>query len=113
MNCMKCGRELEGDQAFCPKCLEQMAQSPVRSDVVVKLPDRQEPAPKRNVPRKKVRTPEEQITRLKKRNRWLIGAVCLLLLLNGLLTYLSIDIFRQLDVQRFLGKNYSTVETIN
>lgn len=111
MNCLKCGREIEDNQVFCPKCLKFMESSPVRHDVVVKLPDRQAAPPKRPAPHRKARTPEEQIAQLKRKNRWLTAAVALLLAGSMFLAYLSIDFFRQLDVQRFLGKNYSTVET--
>ena len=112
MNCLKCGRKLEGDHAFCPKCLEQMAACPVRPDTVIKLPNRQEATPKKPTSRKKVRTPEEQIKHLKKTNARLIIALCLLAIVASLLVFLSVDYIKQLDVQRFLGQNYSTVETM-
>jgi len=111
MNCMKCGREIGDDQVFCPKCLELMDQHPVKPDVVVKLPLRTEAPSKKHPPRKKALTPEEQLLRLKRKNRWLTGWVCLLLILVVILTYISVDFFRQLDVQKFLGQNYSTAET--
>ena len=112
MNCLKCGRKLEGEHAFCPKCLEQMAACPVRSDIVIKLPNRQESVQKKPNPRKKVRTPEEQVQHLKKMNARLVIALCLMGVVAALLVFLSIDYIQQLDVQRFLGQNYSTVETI-
>ena len=111
MNCMKCGREFEGDQAFCPKCLELMAQRPVKSDIVIKLPNRRDTAAKKAAPRKRIRTAEDQIRRLKRINTRLVIALCLMTLVAGLLASLSIDFFRQLDVQRLLGQNYSTMET--
>ncbi len=113
MNCMKCGREFEGDQAFCPACLEEMERYPVNSNVVVNLPKRKDSSLKKPAARKKIRTPEEQIERLKQNNRRLTVWLCLMILIAGLLTWLSIDAFRQLDVQRFLGKNFTTVETTN
>ena len=112
MNCMKCGREFEGDQAFCPNCLEQMAQCPVKPDVVINLPRRQDPSLKKPGPRKRTRTLEEQIKRLKKINLILIIALCLMTIIAAMLAFVSIDFLKQLDVQRFLGQNYSTVETI-
>ena len=111
MNCMKCGREIGEDQVFCSKCLEAMEKSPVNSDVVVMLPVRSDTPVKKYSPRKKPLSLEEQILRLKRRNRWLTAAVCLLLTLAIVLAMISIDVFRQLDVQKFLGQNYSTVET--
>ena len=111
MNCLKCGREFEDNYAFCPKCLEQMAASPVKSDIVIKLPRRQELSPKKLPSRKKARTIEEQLQHLKKINTRLIVALCLMGIVFALLAFLSFDYFRQLDVQKFLGQNYSTVET--
>lgn len=113
MNCMKCGREVGEDQAFCSKCLELMEKHPVKSDVVVQLPQRREAVPKKAQPRKKMLSAEEQISRLKRRGRWMFAGICLLLVVNMLLTFLCIDYFRQQDVQKLLGQNYSTVETVN
>ena len=113
MNCMKCGRETGKDQVFCSQCLELMAERPVKADVTVQLPRRKAAPPKKAPPKKKVRTPEEQILQLKRKNRWLTAAVGFFVTISLLLAFLCVDYFRQLDVQRFLGKNYSTVETTN
>ena len=112
MNCMKCGRETEESQVFCPGCLEEMARYPVKPDVIVNLPDRKNSLPKKPAPHKRTRTPEEQISRLKKRNRQLSAVLCLMVVLAAVLAFLSVDIIRQLDIQRLIGQNYSTVETI-
>ena len=111
MNCMKCGREISDDQIFCPACLELMKDYPVKADISVQIPHRPEALPKKPQPRKKAGTPEEQIQRLKRRNRWLVAAVGLLLAVTLALAYLSIDYFHQLDMKKFWGQNYSTVET--
>ena len=113
MNCMKCGREIAESQVFCESCLQLMNQCPVKPDMVIQLPNRAEDPAKRPTPRKKARTPEEQLLRLKRRNRWLIFVVCLLLAATLVLARLSVDYFHQLDVQKFLGQNYSTVESID
>ena len=112
MNCIKCGRKIEESQVFCESCLKGMEQCPVKPDVVIQLPNRSEDPAKRPAPRKKTRTPEEQIARLKRSNRFLALIAAVLLLSTVLLAFLSIDFFKQLDVQRFLGQNYSTVETV-
>ena len=112
MNCMKCGRELDGDHAFCPKCRELMDLNPVKPEVVISLPNRQDFDQKKAVPRKREQTPEEQIHRLKRINIWLIISVCLMAMAITALTLLSADLLKQLDIQRFLGQNYSSVETI-
>ena len=113
MNCMKCGREVADGQVFCPKCLELMAQKPVKPDVVIKLPQRKQAPPKKAAPRKKARSTEEQLLRLKRKNRWMAAIICLLLVVCLFLLSLSIGYFRQLDVQKLLGQNYSTSETTN
>jgi len=113
MNCMKCGRESKEDQAFCPQCLESMRKHPVKPDVVVQLPTRREAVQKKVQTRKKVRTAQEQVLILRRRNRWLIAAVGVLLAACLLLFSLCVDFFRQLDVQKFLGQNYTTVETVD
>ena len=110
MNCMRCGRETRDDRVFCPKCLEAMERCPVPPDVAVRLPKRQSASPKKIAARKKQISPEEQIARLKRRNRWLTGLVCLLLVLSVLLAVSSARYLKQLDIQQLLGKNYSTVE---
>lgn len=112
MNCMKCGREIAADEAFCPVCLELMEKCPVRPDVVVQLPNRKEASTKKPSQRKRVHTPEEMVLKLKKRNRILIVLLVLLLCVNLVLTMLSIDALRELAGQRYLGKNYFTVETV-
>lgn len=113
MNCMKCGREINAEEAFCPICLELMEKCPIRPDVVVQLPNRQEPTIKKAPIRKRTPTPEEMVQKLKNRNRILIVTLALLLCACTALALLSIDALRELDVQRFLGKNYNTVETTN
>ena len=113
MNCMKCGRELDGDHAFCSKCRNWMAQNPVKQDVVINLLNRQDPGLKKPSPRKRELTPEAQVQRLKRINIWLIVAVCLMSMAITALTFLSADLLKQLDIQRFLGQNYSSVETVD
>ena len=110
MNCMKCGREYDSDMAFCPACLEEMEKYPVRPDVVVNLPHRQASLPKKAPNRKKARTPEEQIERLKRRNRRLFILLCLTLIVVALLVYLSIDVIRQLEMPQFFGGIFSVTK---
>ena len=112
MRCMKCGREISDDQAFCANCLELMAQHPVKPDVVVQLPLRKGSALKKHIPRKKTRTAEEQVLRLKRRSRWLCLVIVLLTLLSFALGAMSTYLLHQLHVQKTIGQNYSTAETI-
>lgn len=110
MTCMKCGRDIEEGQVFCPGCLEDMAKYPVKPGIAVQLPGRKEgPAPKKAHPkRKQPPTPEEQVRTLKKRLR----AVVILWLVT--LALLAVTIYP--TVEFFLGKtlvlpgqNYTTI----
>ena len=71
MNCMKCGREVEDGQVFCPACQEDMEKYPVRPGTVVLLPKREEThyVKKSTSRRRAAPTPEEQIRSLKARLR--------------------------------------------
>jgi len=110
MNCMKCGVEVQGDAAFCEKCLAEMEKYPVRPNTVVQIPHR--PATVKKVHQRHV-PPEEQVAALRKRCRrltaWLIVAW---LMIIGLAATLGITTY-ELDVQRWLGQNYSTAETVD
>ena len=82
MKCMKCGREMESDQAFCPDCLLEMEKYPVKPDVHVHLPVRPKvQAARKQALRRKNFSPEEQIRRLKKRVMILTGALIVTLAL--------------------------------
>ena len=67
MNCMKCGVEIPETQVFCDHCLSVMAQHPVRPGTHIHLPKRAlaEDAPKKPSKKKRVLSPEEQISALK------------------------------------------------
>lgn len=47
MNCLKCGRETEPGNAFCPGCLAEMEKHPVSPNTVVVLPSRRRVQPKK------------------------------------------------------------------
>ena len=64
MDCMKCGRETEHENVFCPDCLTEMEKYPVRPDTVVLLPRRRESSIIKKVPKRHTITAEEQITLL-------------------------------------------------
>ena len=68
MHCLKCGREIEEKQVFCPDCLAHMAENPVKPGTAVKLPHRSSaPAPKKRTSRwRKEREPEELLIHQRK-----------------------------------------------
>lgn len=114
MNCMKCGREIEEGQAFCPYCLVDMESCPVKPGTVIFIPNQQaqaQPPKKSLIQRKPQLQPEEQIPALKKQ-LWALRAVSvLLLILLTVLGYITSRAITELDIQRLLGQNYSTVES--
>jgi hypothetical protein len=110
MNCVKCGREIESDQAFCQFCLEEMEHYPVKPGTVVYIPKHfeEEVEKKPHVRRKLPPTPEQQIKKLKRKVVWLRILLVLALLFCGALSLLASQMVTELDFYRFLGKNYST-----
>ena len=109
MNCMKCGVEIRDGEAFCEKCLAEMEKYPVRPNTVIQIPYRPASTPKKSFQRRI--TPEEQIAALRKKCRRASIALLVAWLLIGILgTMVGVTVY-ELDVQRLLGQNYSTVET--
>lgn len=107
VHCLKCGRETEENQSFCPDCLLDMSKHPVDPNAVVLLPRRETAAPAKKPARKKAPTPEERILSLKRRNRLLVVLLLLALLACGLLIYPTSQYLRRSPQRR--GQNYSTL----
>ena len=113
MNCMKCGREVEEDQAFCQYCLLEMEDHPVKPNTVVLLPDQKAVEIKKTAVRRKKAdlSPEEQIPVLKSK-LWTLRLLSLVLLIFlSVLGYITFRAISELDIQRLLGQNYSTIIT--
>lgn len=94
MNCIKCGVKVPENQVFCDACLADMEKYPVKSDVTVVLPHREEAPVTKKKSRKRTIPPEEQLRRvtLKLRLAHLTLAVvfiCFLLMAALLLQYLQ------------------------
>ena len=110
MNCMKCGRELEAGEAFCPVCQERMKQRPVKPGIAVLLPHREDPRnAKKQPPRKRMISPDEQISLLKKHNRRLAYLLIVCIVIIAMLGVISGHVVKQLGIQKLLGQNYSTI----
>lgn len=112
MNCMKCGREIALGQVFCKECLTVMEQYPIKPDTQVLLPNRSAmAASRRSSHSRKVRKPEEQISRL--RRLVFIQTIALLTVLIGLVITVLIVSGQMGDTHTPVlpGQNYSTVET--
>lgn len=107
MQCLKCGRETQGKDVFCPQCLEVMAQCPVKPGTVVNIPQR---APSKKPPSgKKQAKPEIILARLNqsiKRLRIAVAILSVLLVLSaGALSFLLYQSYTQPDI----GFNYNTI----
>ena len=110
MNCIKCGRELDCEGVFCSECLSEMERHPVKPGTVVLLPPRRVEQPtKKHTRKRRTLTPEEQIKRLKRRNRILTVILVLTLLIAGFLGYVAREAIGRLDIQKFWGQNYSSI----
>ena len=95
MSCIKCGVETAEMQVFCENCLAEMEKYPVKPDVTVTLPHREEfPSQKKKPRRQKSIPAEEQLRRTKyvlrlTRITLVVVFVCFLLVSAMLLQYLS------------------------
>lgn len=109
MECLKCGRETQGKDVFCPGCLKVMAASPVKAGTTVTLPQRDKIA-RKSQSRKQIK-PEEQIARLKSTVRRLRIAVAVLAV--SLAVVAGAFVFRLAQPQDApsLGQNYNTSDT--
>ena len=111
MNCMKCGREMVEEQAFCAECLAEMEKYPVKPGTVVHLPRRrEEPFVKKAHPRRRTaQTPEEQLKGMKRLIRILLATLLVstvLLIVSG---YFAVVHLMESDVVLLPGQNYSSI----
>ena len=109
MYCLKCGRDVYGDQVFCSDCLSVMDQYPVKPGTAIQLPKRREGnAAPRPVSRRKNLTAEDQIRKLRRSVRnlfvlWLVTFLALCAMsVPGIAHILEQDHFG-------LGQNYSVI----
>ena len=113
VNCMKCGREISEGQVFCEECLEIMEQYPVRSGTYVRIPPRKEYEDARQPRRKKELTPEEHLTQLQEKIRWLSVSVVALLATSILLGFLVLQDFLTPEEETAVPmvRNYTVTQT--
>ena len=112
MGCMKCGRDTLEDQVFCETCREDMKKHPIKPNIVVQLPQRKpasgikRPAPARRRPL----THEEQIRKLRGRNRGLVALWLITLALLIAMAYPAVMYFFGETIV-LPGQNYTSVVT--
>ena len=105
MYCMKCGREAENGQVFCPECLETMKQEPVAMNTAVNLPKQ---PPKNPAARRQAIHLEDEVRRLEKSGERLRAWVLLLAMATLLL---AMALFHDEIVAREdTGRNYAIIE---
>lgn len=109
MSCLKCGKQTEEKQAFCEECLALMEKHPVKPGVAVHLPHR-DPTPQEKKPAVRHREPTaaEQVERLRKTVRWLLGMIAVLSVLLLLTAGMLLQIMDKTSVVKNIGKNYTT-----
>ena len=109
MNCMKCGREIDEPQVFCPDCLAEMEKYPVKPGTVVQLPYRPtyQTVKKLSQRRKPALSLEDQVKYLR---RWVWALVMALVLAISLLAGMVYMTWKQQTekVERLPGQNYSS-----
>lgn len=110
MQCMKCGRDLEAGEVFCSECRQVMEKYPVKPGTVVQLPYRSaEAAAKKQQPRRRKFSPEEQISLLRRLTRTLALALvaCMLACLG--LGYFAVTQYLENRDKQAVGQNYYVV----
>ena len=112
MQCMKCGRDVEAGEVFCIECRDNMEKYPVKPGTVVQLPYRSyQPQPKKQAPRRKSLSLEEQVSLLKRMSRGLALALVLTLLTAAGLGYFGVTQYLENRDKHALGQNYSAAST--
>lgn len=107
MTCLKCGRDTVDDHVFCKDCLAVMDRYPVKPGTPVHLPRHAfTPGNKKQTPRKRTVSQEEQIERLRKRLRRSRIAGLVLLVALSLAAVILVREFAGEDVPA-IGQNYT------
>lgn len=107
MQCLKCGKETKNEQVFCARCLSVMETYPVKPDVHIQLPRRDDREPsKKSAKKRRAFSVEEQISILRRRNRRLAAALLAMTLLLGAAGYLLARATVSTEDTE-LGKNYT------
>ena len=108
MYCMKCGRDIEENQVFCPICREEMAKYPVNPATAIVLPVRKHKAAPKKQRRKAPPTAEELLkkARVRLRRLFILWILTLALLLAAVAAAIRLW---EVPVPKFRpGQNYSS-----
>lgn len=107
MNCLRCGKETQENQAFCEGCAAELAKHPVAPGTPVQIQKR--PVRESENDAQQELSPEEANLQLRKLIRWLtavIGAMTLVICI--LCAILFVNMSNQPTADD-IGRNYNTV----
>ena len=107
MQCLRCGREPNGDQAFCVLCVSIMVKQPVKPNTVVTIPERTarpRPAPVRKPPKVEEDTAPLHRTILQLR-LWVCMLMAALMLCVAVRTYQELT----REDKPAIGQNYTSI----
>jgi hypothetical protein len=112
---MKCGSEISEDQVFCQHCLTVMEEYPIRRNIHVHLPKRDdvESAPKRPTKKKRPLSSEEQLSQLRLkvlRLRLLAAILAFLFCVSS--AFLGLKLYEEYIVPK-TGLNYTIDTSMN
>lgn len=110
VGCLKCGKETQTSQVFCDECLEVMQQYPVRPDIAIQLPQRNARGQERAVGPQEL-SAEEELLRLRRMLRWLVGFVAVLAVLLMICAGLLLQDIPSNTPKPDIGKNYTTIDS--
>ena len=107
MQCLRCGRETEGEQSFCFLCESVMLKHPVKANIVVNIPERNV-RERSSTPRKPIRVEEDtdQLHRTILQLRlWICMLMAALMLCVAFLTWQELN----RESGPAIGQNYTSI----
>ena len=113
MQCLKCGKETEGEKVFCDSCLDVMDQYPVNPSTPVPAPRAENNSQEKKVVRKRPPTEEETISQLKWLIRLLTVTVAILTVVLCFVAGLLVQQIESNQNTNVIGKNYTTATDTN
>ena len=107
MQCLRCGRETDGDHVFCFLCESVMVKQPVKPNTVVTIPERS--VRLRSTPVRKPQKQEEDTEHLHRTilqlRLWVCMLMAALMLCVGVLTWQELT----REDKPVIGQNYTSI----
>ena len=107
MQCLRCGRETDGDHVFCFLCESVMVKHPVKPNTVVTIPERS--ARLRSTPVRKSQKQEDDTEHLHRTilqlRLWVCMLMAALMLCVGVLTWQELT----REDKPAIGQNYTSI----